>query len=107
MDSPAGLFCDFGSRVPERCGVISDALSRQPSSSSTSLRRLRLGVAAQASGTSLSDISATPTLWRRVSRTEERCGVTDVSCCGSDNLSLFWIAIFGSSRALWTLPLKC
>ena len=39
--------------LPEALGVVSDALSRQPSSSSTSLRRLRLGVAAQASGTSL------------------------------------------------------
>ena len=40
--------------LPEaRCGVISLALSRQPELSSVSLRRLRLGVAAQASGTSL------------------------------------------------------
>ena len=60
MDSLSGLFWDFGSLYQRRCGVVSDALSRQPSSSSTSLRRLRLGVAAQASGTSLSDISATP-----------------------------------------------
>ena len=49
-----------GSLYQRRCGVVSDALSRQPSSSSMSLRRLRLGVAAQASGTSLSDISAFP-----------------------------------------------
>ena len=57
-----------GSSVHSTRGVaasFSDALSRQPSSSSTSLRRLRLGVTAQASGTSLSDISA-------ISR---RCGV--------------------------------
>ena len=87
MDSLSGLFWDFGSLYRRRCGVVSDALSRQPSSSSTSLRRLRLGVAAQASGTLLSDISATPTLWRRVSHAEERCGVTDDSCCGSDNLN--------------------
>ena len=60
MDSLSGFFWDFGSLYQRRCGVVSDALSRQPSSSSTSLRRLRLGVAAQASGTSLSDISATP-----------------------------------------------
>ena len=53
MDSLSGLFWDFGSLYQRRCGVVSDALSRQPSSSSTSLRRLRLGVAAQASGTSL------------------------------------------------------
>ena len=81
MDSLAGLFWDFGSLYQRRCGVVSDALSRQPSS----LRRLWLGVAAQACGTSLSDISAFPTLRRRVSHAEER-GVTDVSCCGSDNL---------------------
>ena len=60
MDSLSGLFWDFGSLYQRRCGVVSDALSRQPSSSSTSLRRLRLGVAAQACGTSLSDISASP-----------------------------------------------
>ena len=47
MDSLSGLFWDFGSLYQRRCGVVSDALSRQ----STSLRRLRLGVAAQASGT--------------------------------------------------------
>ena len=39
-------------RRVRRCGVISHALSRQPVLSSVSLRRLRLGVAAQASGTS-------------------------------------------------------
>ena len=72
MDSLSGLFWDFCSLYQRRCGVVSDALSRQPSSSSTSLRRLRLGVAAQASGTSLSDISTTPTLRRRVSHAEER-----------------------------------
>ena len=60
MDSPSGLFWDFGSLYQRRCGVVSDALSRQPSSSSTSLRRLWLGVAAQECGTSLSDISAFP-----------------------------------------------
>ena len=45
-----------GTSIPSTRGVaasVSDALLRQPSSSSTSLRRLRLGVAAQASGTSL------------------------------------------------------
>ena len=60
MDSLSGLFWDFGSLYQRRCGVVSDALSRQPSSSSTSLRRLRLGVAAQASGTSFSCVSASP-----------------------------------------------
>ena len=60
MNSPSGLLWDFGSLCQRRCGVVSDALSRQPSSSSTSLRRLWLGVAAQACGTSLSDISAFP-----------------------------------------------
>ena len=60
MDSLSGLFWDFGSLYQRRCGVVSDALSRQPSSSSTSLRRLRLGVAAQASGTSFSYVSASP-----------------------------------------------
>ena len=60
MDSLSGLFWDFGSLYQRRCGVVSDALSRQPSSSSKSLRRLRLGVAAQASGTSISDVSAFP-----------------------------------------------
>ena len=60
MDSPSGLFWDFGSLYRRRCGVVSDVLSRQPSFSSTSLRRLWLGVAAQACGTSLSDISAFP-----------------------------------------------
>ena len=49
-----------------RCGVISHALSRQRELSSVSLRRLRLGVAAQASGTSLSDISATPARRKRL-----------------------------------------
>ena len=39
---------------------MSDAPSRQPYFLSLSLRRLRLRVAAQASGTSLSDISAAP-----------------------------------------------
>ena len=58
MDSFSGLLWDFGSLYQRRCGVVSDALSRQPSSSSTSLRRLWLGVAAQACGTSLSDISS-------------------------------------------------
>ena len=48
MDSPSGLFSVFGSLYQRRCGVVSDALSRQPSSSSTSC------------GTSLSDISAFP-----------------------------------------------
>ena len=60
MDSPSGLLWDFGSLYQRRCGVVSDALSRQPSSSSTSLRRLCLCVASQACGTSLSDISAFP-----------------------------------------------
>ena len=60
MDSPSGLFWDFGSLYQRRCGVVSDALSRQPSSSSTSFRRLWLGVEAQACGTSLSDIPAFP-----------------------------------------------
>ena len=46
--------------VQDVAASFSDALSRQPSSSSTSLRRLWLGVAAQASGTSLSDVSAIP-----------------------------------------------
>ena len=65
VDSPSSLLWDFGSLYQRRCGVVSDALSRQPSNSSTSLRRLWLGVAAQACGTSLSDISAFP----------RRCGV--------------------------------
>ena len=47
-------------RCSGRCGVISHALSRQQELSSVSLRRLRLGVAAQASGTSPSDVSAIP-----------------------------------------------
>ena len=51
MDSLSGLFWDFGSLCQRRRGVVSFTLSRQPSSSSTSLRRLRLGVTAQASGT--------------------------------------------------------
>ena len=58
--SLSGLFWDFGSLYQRRRGVVSYALSRQPSSSSTSLRRLWLGVAAQASGTLLSDVSASP-----------------------------------------------
>ena len=45
--------------VQDVAASFSDALSRQPSSSSSSLRRLWLGVAAQASGTSLSDVSTT------------------------------------------------
>ena len=63
MDSLSGLFWDFGSLYQRRCGVVSDALSR---------RRLRLRVAVLASGTSLSGISAIPTLRRRVSHAEER-----------------------------------
>ena len=31
MDSPSGLLWDFGSLYQRRCGVVSDALSRQPS----------------------------------------------------------------------------
>ena len=63
------LFWDFGSLYQRRCGVVSDALSRQPSSSSTSLRRLRLGVAAQASGTS----------HPRCFRFSRRCGVAHLT----------------------------
>ena len=59
---------DFGSLYQRRCGVVSDALSRQPSSSSTSLRGLRLGVAAQASGTSSQVFPLLRTLRRHVSR---------------------------------------
>ena len=43
-----------GGPLQDVAASFSDALSRQPSSSSSSLRRLWLGVAAQASGTSLS-----------------------------------------------------
>ena len=60
MDSLSGLFWDFGSLCQRRRGVVSFTLSRQPYITSTSLRRLQLGVAAQASGTSLSDVSAFP-----------------------------------------------
>ena len=70
MDSLSGLFWDFGSLYQRRCGVVSNALSRQPSSSSSSRRRLRLGVAPQASGTSLSDVSA---------RYSRRCGVAHLT----------------------------
>ena len=47
-------------RCSGRCGVIFLRAVAAAVSSSTSLRRLRLGVAAQASGTSLSDVSAIP-----------------------------------------------
>ena len=47
-------------RCSGRCGVIFLRAVVAAVSSSTSLRRLRLGVAAQASGTSLSDVSAIP-----------------------------------------------
>ena len=47
-------------RCSGRCGVIFLRAVAAAVSSSTSLRRLRLGVAAQASGTSLSDVSAVP-----------------------------------------------
>ena len=48
--------------VQDVAASFSDALSRQPSSSSSSLRRLWLGVAAQASGTSLSGPAQTPNI---------------------------------------------
>ena len=47
-------------RCSGRCGVIFLRAVAAAVSSSTSLRRLRLGVAAQASRTSLSDVSAIP-----------------------------------------------
>ena len=47
-------------RCSGRCRVIFLRAVAAAVSSSTSLRRLRLGVAAQASGTSLSDVSAIP-----------------------------------------------
>ena len=59
MDSLSGLFWDFGSLFRTLRRHFLTRCRRQPSSSSSSLRRLRLGVAAQASGTSLSDVSAT------------------------------------------------
>ena len=58
-----------------RCGVVSDALSRQPSSSSTSLR--------QASGTSLSDISASPDV--------EASHITRRRATATLWLSVFWV----------------
>ena len=73
MDSLSGLFWDFGSLYQMRCGVVSDALSRQPSSSSTSLPQLRLRVAAQAMrNISFLMFPLFPTLRRRVSHAEER-----------------------------------
>ena len=48
--------------VQDVAASFSDALSRQPSSSSSSLRRLWLGVATQASGTSLSGPAQTPNI---------------------------------------------
>ena len=71
------LFWDFGSLFRTFAASFSDTLSRQPSSSSSSLRRLWLGVAAQASGTSLS--------WCR-SRARDRAwckGVGGDSCARS------------------------
>ena len=81
--SPSMLW-DFGSLYRRRCGVISYALSRQPYFPSLSLRRLRLRVAAQASRTSRSDVSATTDVeasritscrGRRVLSAERRCGI--------------------------------
>ena len=84
MDSLSRLFWDFVLFYQRRCGVVSDALSRQPSSSSTSLRRLRLGVAAQASGTSLSDVSAIPDVAAsRISRRRATATSTLLTCRGA------------------------
>ena len=101
----SGLFWDFGSLYQRRCGVVSDALSRQPSSSSTSLRRLRLGVAAQASGNIASQMfPLLPTLRRQVSRLvaagvylplKDVAASQFVCSRGADNLSSH-VSSFGS-----------
>ena len=84
MDSLSGLFWDFRSLYQRRCGVVSDALSRQPSSSSTSLRRLWLRVAAQASGTSVSDVSASPdVVASRITRRRATATPTLLTCRGA------------------------
>ena len=84
MDYLSGLFWDFGSLYQRRCGVVSDTLSRQPSSSSTSLRRLRLGVAAQASGASLSHVSSIPNVAAsRISRRRATATSTLLTCRGA------------------------
>ena len=78
------LFWDFGSLYQRRCGVIPYALSRQPYFTSSSLRRPRLGVTAQASGTSLSDISATPDVAAsRISRRRATATSTLLTCRGA------------------------
>ena len=53
-------FSGTSDRCSGRCGVILLRAVAAAVSSSMSLRRLRLGVAPQASGTSLSDVSAFP-----------------------------------------------
>ena len=79
---------DFGSLYQRRCGVVSNALSRQPSSSSTSLRRLRLCVAAQASGSSLSDVSAVPDVTAsRISRRRATATSTPLTRRGAAAIS--------------------
>ena len=89
--SPATIFISLSPSVflglqivvQDVAASFSDALSRQPSSSSSSLRRLWLGVAAQASGTSLSDVSATqfPVHTKQFpSRSEEYRKVLPVQC---------------------------
>ena len=80
------MFWDFGSLYRRRCGVISHALSRQPYFPSLSLRRLRLRVAAQASRTSRSDVSATPDV--EASRVTS-CRGRRVSFCRPHFLGIF------------------
>ena len=81
--------------VQDVAASFSDALSRQPSYSSSSLRRLWLGVAAQASGTSLSDVSTTqlPVHTKQLpSRSEEYRKVLTVQCefCVSRGFRTSW-----------------
>ena len=82
------LFWDFGSLYQRRCGVIRYALSRQPYFTSSSLRRPRLGVTTQASGTSLPDISAIPDVAAsRISRRKATATSTLLTCRGAAAIS--------------------
>ena len=71
-------------RCSGRCGVIFLRAVAAAVSSSTSLRRLRLGVAAQASGTSLSDVSAIPDVAAsRITRRRATAKSTLFTCRGA------------------------
>ena len=82
-------------RRVRRCGVISHALSRQPVLSSVSLRRLRLGVAAQAATPDVEASCITSCCGRRVPSLKDVAASQFVCSRGADNLSSH-VSSFGS-----------